>query len=199
MSCGDDYTPKDAANIMTEFWHEWADTFEAKLFELVDQTEDIEIFEPDDMYLIRKFSKYPDRPAIQPGSSKETQGSLLDRAWHQWAADVEEIFASLKNCLARGKAQPKVDQAVFYTMDEKVSVCPIPSLQQAMNEDLSSTHVSSLLRALLWMAGVRFSASSSLPDKLVEGMEKLCVESGTYSGSGRLSEEMAIRMKKMSL
>ncbi|KAK3175035.1 hypothetical protein OEA41_002281 [Lepraria neglecta] len=192
MSCGDDYTPEDAATIMMQFWHEWADNFEARLLQLVDQTDFTEICGRDDMDLIRKFSKYPDRPSIQPGSSQETQGSLLDRAWHQWAADVEGIFFALKDCLARGKANPKAHMMTFYTLDDKVSACPIPSLSQG-------DELSKVLCALLWVSGVKFSASSDGMHDLMGGMEKMCLESGTYSRSGRLSEEMAIRMKKLTL
>lgn len=138
---------------MMQFWHEWADSLEARLLQLANQTDFTEICERDDMDLIRKFLKYPDRPSIQPGSSQETQESLIDRAWHQWATDVEVICFALKDCLARGKANPKAHLMTFYTLDDKVSACPIPSLSQG-------DELSKVLCALLWVSGVKFSASS---------------------------------------
>ena len=199
MRCGDDFTVDDAAKIMMQFWHEWADNFEARLFQLVDQTEYTEICDPDNMYLIRKFSKYPARPTVQPGTSQETQGVLLDRAWQSWAAEVEELFVALKECLLRGKTLPKDDLAFYYTIDNEVSRSPIPSLYESLNDDFSLTPMSTLLRMLLWMSGVKFSVSNSLSTDMMGRMERLCIETGTYSGSGRLSEEMAIRIGKLTL
>ncbi|KAL2045063.1 hypothetical protein N7G274_002838 [Stereocaulon virgatum] len=199
MRCGDDFTVDDAAKIMMQFWHEWADNFEARLFQLVDQTEYTEICAPDDMYLIHKFSKYPERPTVQPGISPEKQGALLDRVWQSWAAEVEKLFVALKECLLRGKPLPKDDLAFYYTIDNEVSRSPIPSLNESLNDDFSLTPVSTLLRILLWMSGVKFSVSSSPPTDLMGRMERLCIETGTYSGSGCFPEEMATRIGNLTL
>ena len=103
MACGEDYTVDDAAVVMMDLWHEYADRFEAHLIELVEQTETTAIEEDDGSMLIRKFSNYPSRPVLRPGFCMATQGSLLDRAWNHWAEQVEGIFTNLRDSLARGE------------------------------------------------------------------------------------------------
>lgn len=191
MACGEDYSVDDAAVVMMDLWHEYADRFEAHLIELVEQTETTEIEEDDGSMLIRKFSNYPARPVLRPGFCMATQGSLLDQAWNQWAEHVEEIFTALRDSLARGK-QTEGHQKSFSTVDDKA-----PGVQGlCMGMDHPPKSIALILRALLRMSGVDRgpSASKTGSDELA-GIEKLCLESGTYSGSRGRMEELAIRLK----
>lgn len=192
MACGNDYSVEDAAVVMMDLWHEYADRFEAHLIELVEQTEATEVEEDDGSMLIRKFSNYPARPVLRPGFCMATQGSLLDRAWDQWAERVEEIFTALRDSLARGK-QTEGDQE-FFAVDDIVP--GVQSLRMDMNH--SPRSIALILRALLHIRGVdrRSGGSDTDLDELADGIEKLCLESSTYSDSRGLIKEMAIRLKR---
>ena len=191
MACGDDYSVDDAAIVMMDLWHEYADRFEAHLVELVEQTDTTEVLEDDGSMLIRKFSNYPTRPILRPGFCMATQGSLLARAWNQWAERVEEIFTALRDSLGRGK-QPEGDQEFFSVVDELV-----PGVQSlGIDMDHSPRSIALILRALLQINGVAMGSGRSKThlDELADGIEKLCLESGTYSDSRGLIKEMAIRL-----
>ena len=192
MACGDDYSIDDAAVVMMDLWHEYADRFEVHLIELVEQTETTEITEDDGSMLIRKFSNYPARPVLRPGFCMATQGSLLDRVWNQWAERVEEIFTALRDSLARGK-QTEGPQKLFSTVDDKAA--GVQGL--CMGMDHSPKSVAFSLRALLHINGADRGpgASKTGSDELADGIEKLCHESGTYSGSRGRMEELAVRLK----
>ena len=192
MACGDDYSVGDAAVVMMDLWHEYADRFEAHLIELVEESRTTEMKEDDGSMLIRKFSNYPARPVLRPGFRLITQGGLLDRAWNQWANHVEEIFIALREGLARGM-QIKEDQESFSAVDDKG-----PGLQGVCADmDHSPRPIASILRALLHLSGVDTGSGGSKTDldQLADGIEKLCLESGTYSNSRGLIREMAVRLK----
>lgn len=193
MACQEGCSLDDDAVVMMDLWHEYADMFETHLIELVEQTETTEVQEDDGSMLIRKFSNYPARPVLRPGFCMATQGSLLDRAWDQWAAHLEETFAALRHSLARGK-QIEGDQESFSAVDDM-----IPGVQSLrMDVDHSPRSIALILRALLRINGVdKGSAGSKTEsDELADGIEKLCLESGTYSDSRGLIKEMAIRLKR---
>ena len=191
MACGDDYSVDDAAVVMMDLWHEYADRFEAHLIELVEQTETTEI-EDNGSMLIRKFSNYPARPVLRPGFCMATQGSLLDRAWNQWAEHVEEIFKALRDSLARGK-QTEGNQKFFSTGDDTTS--GVQGLCMGMEHSPKTTAL--ILRALLHKRGVdRGTGASNIDsDELADGIEKLGLESRIYSGSSGRIEELATRLK----
>ena len=193
MACGDDYSIDDAAVVMMDLWHEYADRFEAHLIELVDETQTTEIEEDNGSMLIRKFSDYPARPVLRPGFCMETQGSLLDRAWNQWAEHVEEIFTALRDSLARGK-QPEEHQRFLPTVEDKAN--GVQGLCRGV--DHSKKSIAFILRALLHMSGVDSGtdASKTGSDEPTDGIERLCLESGTYSGSRGHIQELAIRLKQ---
>ena len=117
MACGDDYSVDDAAVVIMDLWHEYADIFEAHLVESVEQTETTEVQEDDGSMLIQKFSNYPTRPVLRPGFCMATPGSLLGRVLNQWSELVEEIFSALRDSLGRGK-QPEEDQKFFSIVDD---------------------------------------------------------------------------------
>ncbi len=192
MACGDDYSIDDAAVVMMDLWHEYADRFEAHLTELVEQTEMTDIEEDNGSMLIRKFWNYPARPILRPGFCMATQGSLLDRAWNQWAEHVEEIFTALRDSVARGK-QTEGNQKFFFTVDEKAP--GVQGLCMSMNHSPKS--IASILRALLHINGVvgGTGASKINSDELADGTERLCLASGTYSGSSGRIEDLVIRLK----
>ena len=192
MACGDDYSVDDAAVVMMDLWHEYADRFEAHLIGLVEQTETTKIEEDDGSMLIQKFSNCPPRPVLRPGFCMATQGSLLDRAWNQWAGHVEEIFTALRDSLARGK-QTEGHQKFFSTVDAKA-----PGVQGlCMGMDHSPKSIAPILRALLHISGVDRGpgALKTGSDELADGIEKLCLEGGTYSGSRGRMGDLAIRLK----
>ena len=192
MACGEDYSVDDAAVVMTDLWHEYADRFEVHLIELVEQTEMTPIEEDDGSMLIRKFSDYPARPVLRPGFCMATQGSLLDRAWNQWAEHVEGIFRALRDSLARGE-QTEGHQKSSSTVDEKAP--GVQGLYIAMDHPPKS--IASILLTLLHMSGVDRvpGASKTSSDELADGIEKLDLESGTYNGSKGRMEGLAIRLK----
>ena len=186
MACGDDYS------VMMDLWHEYADMFEKHLIELVEESKTTEMKEDDGSMLIRKFSNYPARPVLWPGLRMVTQGNLLDRAWNQWANHVEEIFIALREGLARGK-QTEEDQESFSAIDDKA-----PGVQGVCADmDHSPRPIALILRALLNLSGVDAGSGGSKTDldEVADGIEKLCLESGTYSNSRGLIREMAIRLK----
>ena len=192
MACGDKYSVDDAAVVMMDLWHEYADRFEAHLIELVEESKTTEMKEDDGLTLIRKFSNYPARPVLRPGFRMATQGSLLDRVWNQWANHVEGIFTALREGLARGK-QTEGDQESFSAIDDKV-----PGMQGVcVDMDHPPRSIAIMLRALLHFSGVGTGSGGSKPDlaELADGIEKLCLESGTYSSPRGLIREMAIRLK----
>lgn len=192
MACGDDYSVDDAAIVIMDLWHEYADMFEKHLVELVEQAETTEVQEDDGSMLIQKFSNYPTRPVLRPGFCMATQGHLLDRAWNQWSERIEEIFTALRDSLGRGK-QPEGDQEFFSVVDDIVP--RVQSLGIDMDHSLRS--IALILRALLQINGVATGSGRSKThlDELADGIEKLCLESRTYSNSRGLIKEMAIRLK----
>lgn len=192
MACGEDYSVDDAAVVMMDLWHEYADRFEVHLIELVEQTETTAIEEDDGSMLIRKFSNYPPRPVLQPGFCMATQGSLLDRAWNQWAEHVEGIFTALRDSLARGE-QTQGHQKFFSTVDDET--LGVQGLCIGMDHPPKS--IALILRTLLHIRGVDRSlgASKTGSDELADECEKLCLDSGTYSGSRGRIEGLAIRLK----
>ena len=129
---------------------------------------------------------------LRPGFRLATQGSLLDRAWNQWANHVEEIFTALRGGLARGK-QTGGDQESFSAVDDKAA-----GVQGVCTDmDHSPRPVTSILRALLHLSGVDAGSGRSQTDlgELADGIEKLCLESGTYSNTRGLIRDMALRLK----
>ena len=183
----------DEAVVMMDLWHEYADMAERHLIDLVKETEATEVQEVDGSMLIQKFSTYPARPVLRPGFCMATQGSLLDRAWSQWAEHLEERFAALRYSLARGK-QIAGAQESFSAVDDI-----IPGVQSLrMDKDQPAKSIAPILRALLRINGVDRGGSGSKPesDELADGIENLCLESGTYSDSKGLIKEMAIRLKR---
>ena len=192
MACGEDYTVDDAALVMTDLWHEYADRFEVHLIELVEQTETTPIEEDDGSMLIRKFSNYPARPVLQPGFCMATQGNLLDRAWNQWAEHVEGKFKALRDSLARGE-QTEGHQKFSSTVDEKA-----PGVQGlCIGMDHPPKSLASILLTLLHISGVDKGpgASKADSDELADRIEKLDLESETYNGSKVRMEGLAIRLK----
>ena len=193
MACPGGCTLDDEAVVMMDLWHEYADRFEAHLIELIEETETTEVQEVDGSMLIQKFSSYPARPVLRPGFCMATHGSLLDRAWDQWAEHLEETFAALRHSLARGK-QIEGAQESSSVVDDIV-----PGVQSLrMDVDQSPRSIAPILRALLRINGVdRGSGGSKTEsDELADGIEKLCLESGTYSDPRGLIKEMAIRLKR---
>lgn len=192
MACGDDYSVDDCAVVMMDLWHEYANMIEKHLIELVDESKTTKMKEVDGSMLIRKFSNYPARPVLWPGLRMVTQGDLLDRVWNQWANHVEEIFIALTEGLARGK-QTEQNQESFFAVDDKA-----PGVQGVCADmDHSPRPIASILRGLLHLSGVNTGSGGSKTDldELADGVEKLCLESGTYSNSRGLIKEMAIRLK----
>ena len=193
MVCPGSCPLDDEAVVMMDLWHEYADMCEAHLIELVEETKTTEVQEDDGSMLIQKFSNYPARPVLRPGFCMATQGSLLDRAWDQWAGRLEEMFTALRYSLARGK-QAEGDQESLSTFDDIAS--GVQGLR--MDVDESPRSIAPILRALLRINGVDRGSSGSKTesDELADGIERLCLESGTYSDSRGLIREMAIRLKR---
>ena len=192
MACGEDYSVDDAAVVMMDLWHEYADRFEVHLIELVEQTEMAPIEEEDGSMLIRKFSNYPARPVLQPGFSMATQGSLLDRAWNQWAEHVEVIFKALRDSLARGELT-EGHQELSSTVDGKA-----PGVQGlCIGMDHPPKSIASTLLTLLHISGVNRGpgASRTGPDELADGIEELDLGNGTHNSPKGRMEELAIRLK----
>ena len=192
MACGEDYSVDDAAVVMMDLWHEYADRFEVHLIELVEQTEMTPIEEEDGSMLIRKFSNYPARPVLPPGFCMATQGSLLDRAWNQWAEHAEGVFKALRDSLARGE-QTERRQKFSFTVDEKA-----PGVQGlCIGMDHPPKSLASVLLTLLHIGGVDrgLGVSKPGPDELADGIEKLDLENGTHNGPKGRTEGLAIRLK----
>ena len=192
MACGEDYSIDDAAVVMMDLWHEYADRFEVHLIELVEQTETTPIEEDDGSMLIRKFSNYPARPVLQPGFCMATKGSLLDRAWNQWAEHVEGIFKALRDSLARGE-QTEGHQKSISIGDKKT-----PGVQGLyIGMDHPPKSIASILLTLLRISGVDRGpgVSKTGPDELADEIEKLRLEGGTYNGPKGRMEGLAIRLK----
>lgn len=192
MACGQDYSVDDAALVMTDLWHEYADMFEVHLIDLVEETETTAITEDDGSSLIRKFSNYPARPVLQPGFCMATQGSLLDRVWNQWAEHVEGIFSALRDSLARGE-QTEGQQKFFSNVDDET--LGVQGLCIGMDHRPKS--IALILRTLLHTRGVDRDrgASKTGSDELAHGIEKLDLERGACNGSKGQMEELAVRLK----